>query len=193
MSLRLRTQRVVTATAATAAVTIALLSASPSQAVTAHEPTAPASGASATTIGTWPIRVGSTVFEHTGESTPEAYARVSDSFGGALAAVRVFFNGLPPTWTRLARNYGSTPLIVSFELDPAAVVAGQYDSQLLAWFQTAPTDYPTRWTYLHEPEDNIARGELTAEAYREAWRHIGALADSVGNPKLRATLILLCW
>jgi hypothetical protein len=47
--------------------------------------------------------------------------------------------------------------------------------------------------YYHEPEDNIENGEFSASEYRSAWRRIAGLADRTGNPRLWATLVLMCY
>ena len=49
------------------------------------------------------------------------------------------------------------------------------------------------WTYYHEPEDNIEAGAFTAAQYRAAWQRISSLALRANNPRLHATLILMCY
>jgi hypothetical protein len=73
------------------------------------------------------------------------------------------------------------------------VLTGSQDAALRTWFATAPSDHPTYWTYMHEPEDDIAHGDFTAVNYRAAYTRIAALAAETGNPMLRATLILMCY
>ena len=70
---------------------------------------------------------------------------------------------------------------------------GIHDAALRAWFDRAPRGYDVFWSYLHEPEDNVTRGEFSAAQYTAAWVHIAALAQAAGNPRLRSTLILMCW
>jgi len=82
---------------------------------------------------------------------------------------------------------------VSFKASPTQVNTGAYDATIKAWFAGAPRDRDVYWTYFHEPEDNIAAGEFTAAEYRAAWQRISALADTAGNTKLHATLILMCF
>ena len=46
---------------------------------------------------------------------------------------------------------------------------------------------------MHEPEDDIARGEMSAPAFRAAFAHVAALAAEAENPQLHATLIMMCY
>jgi hypothetical protein len=132
---------------------------------------------------------GNTVYPSSGENYHEAYLREKQAYGGSLDAVRMFFRGLPQSWSSIIAKVGHTPVVVSFKSDPAAVVAGRYDAQLRQWFAEAPTGRPTFWSYWHEPEDD----SVSPAAYRAAWRHIARLADRAGNAELRSTMILMCW
>lgn len=131
---------------------------------------------------------GGTVYRRGGETYDQAYARVTRAYG-TLDIVRMFFPGLPKSWSKIAGDVGSTPVSVSFRTDPGAINSGRYDAQLRQWFATAPTNRPTYWTYFHEPENNT----VDKAAYRQAWRHIAGLADTAGNPQLKSTLVLMCW
>jgi hypothetical protein len=126
-----------------------------------------------------------------GESWQDALAR-EDALFNDLEVVRVFNSGLPRAWPG-EPNPGSRPVIVSFKAAPAQILAGQHDAALSTWFANAPRDRVTWWSYFHEPEDNIQRGDFTAAQYRQAWQRIAGLADAAGNPQLRATLILMGW
>src|SRR4029450_7973015 len=77
--------------------------------------------------------------------------------------------------------------------DADDVNAGLYDSYLANWFATSPTAYTWYWTYYHEPEDNIASGQFTATAYRNAWIRIKGIADANTGSNDRATLTLMSW
>jgi hypothetical protein len=136
--------------------------------------------------------VGATVFERRGESTREAFERIRETYGGRLGAVRVFFRRMPAPWSRLRHNYPGTPLAVSFKGQPGDILAGRHDRELRQWFATAPRDRVTRWSYWHEPEDNFYSAP-SLRLYRQAWRHVADLARLADNPKLRPTLILMCW
>ncbi len=84
------------------------------------------------------------------------------------------------SWSRSgSRRRGSSP--------------GRSTIELLAWFRNAPVDRDTYWVYFHEPEDNVERGDFTAQEFSDAWSHVARLAASVDNPRLRATMILMCW
>jgi hypothetical protein len=84
--------------------------------------------------------------------------------------------------------------VVSFKYAPAEVVAGRHDAALAAFFRTAPS-YDVYWSFLHEPEDNVARGEFTAASYRAAWERIAGIAAREAPPtaNLHPTLILMCY
>ena len=142
---------------------------------------------SAATAG--PTRFGAAVYPEAGESYEQALAREDATFGG-MQIVRVFYSGAPEPWPGRA-GAANRPVVVSFKLAPRAVLAGRYDDAMRRWFATAPRSYPVYWSFYHEPEDNIRRGEFTAADYRAAWRHLAALADAAHNPQLRATLILM--
>jgi len=148
-----------------------------------------------TTPGTTPD-TGGTVFgaavgRAKGEDFATALARSDRDLGG-LDIVRVFYPGPPEPWPGLAGTPGR-PVVVSFKMPPAAVLAGDFDAVMLDWFRDAPTDREVYWSYFHEPEDNIEEGEFTAPDYRGAWRHLARLADRSGGPRLKATLVLMCY
>jgi hypothetical protein len=83
--------------------------------------------------------------------------------------------------------------VVSFRLRPSKVLAGEFDDELTAWFREAPRDRDTYWVFYHEPEDETERGTFTADAFRDAWSHVARLAAAADNPRLHATLVLMCW
>jgi len=135
---------------------------------------------------------GSNVWQAPGETRSDAVDRV-DSTYGPISIARVFSAWMPPSWASLKHDLGDRPLIVSFRLRPSKVLAGEFDQQLTAWFRAAPAHRDVYWVYYHEPEDETERGLFTAEQFKEAWRHIARLADRVDNPRLHATVILMCW
>lgn len=152
----------------------------------------PATGNGSAAQHNRPVRFGTTVFRQGGETYADAFSRERGNYG-QLGAVRVFFRGLPSSWSTIRHGVGDTRAIVSFKARPAAVVAGKYDARLRQWFAHAPRDRVTRWSYWHEPEDDIAAGHFSAQGYRKAWQHLRALANKAHNPKLRSTLVLMCW
>jgi hypothetical protein len=119
-----------------------------------------------------------------GENYREALSRSERRLSPEV--IRYF---LPPgralSWPTVARDY---PLVISFKLSPREVLRGRHDAELRRFFAATPR--PSYWSYFHEPEDNIARGQFTAAAYRAAFTHIAAIADASGKP-LRSTLILM--
>jgi len=149
-------------------------------------------GTSASLVETSP-RFGGSVFARPGETYRQAFLRSQRTYGGQLGAVRVFYPGMPADWSAITANVGTTPVMVSFKAPPNEVVAGLHDAELRQWFAAAPTNRVTWWSYYHEPENDVAKERITAEIYKLAWDHVSALAKSVQNPKLRATLTLMCW
>jgi hypothetical protein len=127
-----------------------------------------------------------------GETWQQALAREDGLFNG-LEAIRVYNPGLPAAWPGNP-NPGDRPVIVSFKAPPADIVAGRHDAALRAWFAAAPRDRVTWWSYLHEPENDVEKDHaFTPAEYRQAWQRVSTLADTAGNPHLRATLILMGW
>lgn len=135
---------------------------------------------------------GSTVWQAPGEVLGDAVARVDASYG-PIRIVRLFSSWLPPSWDGLRRDLGRRPVVVSFRPSPRRILTGELDDQLRAWFAQAPRDRDTWWSYQHEPEDEIERGVFTAEEFRAAWSHVAQLADQADNPRLHATMTLMCW
>ncbi|HEX6681166.1 MAG TPA: hypothetical protein VF062_00110, partial [Candidatus Limnocylindrales bacterium] len=83
--------------------------------------------------------------------------------------------------------------VVSFKGHPRDHTAGTHDARMRQWFADAPRDRDIYWIYFHEPENDIAGGAYTAAEYRAAFRHLKALADTAGNPRLHPTLVLMQW
>lgn len=120
----------------------------------------------------------------------------SEQMYGRLPVVRVF-QTMP---TKLPVT--DRPVVVSFKLpspdkavnSPKSVLAGKHDAALTAWFKGLTAGQEVYYSYIHEPEDNIAAGEFSAADYTAAWRRIVTLARASGSPaKLRATMILMQW
>jgi hypothetical protein len=126
-----------------------------------------------------------------GETSQQALSRMDQYYGG-LESVRLFYPSVPPAWPGRP-DVGKRTAIISFKLDPRAVLSGRYDQAMRRWFATAPNDRDVYWVYYHEPEDNIAAGSFSAADYRAAWRRLRSLADEAHNPRLHATLVLMGW
>ncbi len=137
-------------------------------------------------------KFGATIWSGAGDSLEAGMARQQQLYG-QLGIVRIFDSGLPNSWNSITGVVGSTPVIISFRASPQAVLSGRLDDFFRDWFNNAPTDSLTRWSYWHEPEDDAERGTLALKRYRAAWQHLSQLANSAGNDHLRATLILMCW
>ncbi|MEV0429925.1 DNRLRE domain-containing protein [Micromonospora sp. NPDC050495] len=125
--------------------------------------------------------------ETAGETYQQALARIDGYYNG-LESVRVFYPGLPQAWPGKL-DVSGRPMIVSFKAPPAEVKAGLHDAYLRDWFRAAPTNQDIYWTYYHEPEnDSFAPADFVA-----AFQRVSDLAEQAGNPRLRATLILMGW
>jgi hypothetical protein len=122
----------------------------------------------------------------------DAWVEHVDERFSDLPVVRVFNQGLPRDWTAKEIIEGRT-VVVSFKADPTDVVEGRHDAALRRWFASTPPNSDVYWTYFHEPEDDIERGDFTAEEFRDAWRHLRKLADETRRPNLHATLVLMGW
>jgi hypothetical protein len=136
-------------------------------------------------------RFGAAIWPVNGESYQAALARADKTYG-RMDTTRVFYAGLPAPWPGNAGLSGRH-VVVSFKAAPKDVMAGKHDALLKNWFKTAPTNRDVDWIYFHEPENDIERGAFTAAQYRSAFRHIAGLAKQAKNPRLRATVNLMCW
>jgi hypothetical protein len=109
-----------------------------------------------------------------------------------MEAIRFFEPFIRDTWSGHLGNI-RRPVSVSFTAHPRHVLSGAYDGTLRRWFRDAPNKVPVWWTYWHEPEDDIANGEISAKRYRKAWRHINSIARRAGTANLHPTLVLMAW
>lgn len=134
---------------------------------------------------------GACIWPVGGESYATALQRSNTTYG-KLEVVRTFYPGLPAAWPGPAGANGGT-VNVSFKAAPSDVVSGRHDAFFTTWFAAAPRDRDIYWTFYHEPEDNVERGEFTAADWRSAVRRLDGLADAAGNPRLRSTPVLMGW
>jgi hypothetical protein len=135
---------------------------------------------------------GSNAWQAPGEDRRAAMARVDASYG-PVGIVRIFSSWPPPPWPYLTRDTGNRPLVVSFRVPPDVVLSGTADARLEAWFRSAPTDRDIYWVYFHEPEDQSEQGWFSPQQFAAAWSHVQQVAAGVGNPRLHATMVLMCW
>jgi hypothetical protein len=135
---------------------------------------------------------GTNVWEAPGEDQAAAMARLDATFGH-LPVVRVFSTWPPTPWPALQHDVGRRSVVVSFKIRPSVILSGAADDRLRTWFSAAPTDHDVYWVYYHEPEAAVEGGELNADRFVQAWNHVAALAEESGNPRLHATLVLMCW
>jgi hypothetical protein len=149
----------------------------------------------AASAGASGVLFGAVVAVRGTESYSQAIARQDAAYGTPvpMPISRVFYGGAPEPWPGLAGLSGR-PVIVSFRYAPADVVAGRHDAAVRQFFAGAPS-YDVYWSYSHEPEDNIERGEFTAPAYRAAWQRIADLALQAAptSARLHSTLIVMCY
>ncbi len=134
---------------------------------------------------------GATVHRKGGEPFSAALAN-SDQLYGKMDVYRVFHTGLPAPWPG-AQGLVGAPVVVSFKAPPLEVTAGKHDAYFTQWFASVPAERQVWWSYWHEPEDDAEAGRFTPAQYRAAWAHLDALAAKAAKPKLRSTLILMCW
>jgi FlgD Ig-like domain len=114
---------------------------------------------------------------------------------GRMPIVRVYYPGLPSSnaWSGGLAGANHSAVVVSFKALPQNILSGADDAALRHFFDTAPTGHPIYYSYYHEPEDNIARGEFSLSGYKAAWAHVVQLANQAHNPALHSTLILMSW
>ena len=127
-----------------------------------------------------------------GSSSWQSAVEQADNRYRGLEVVRAFYPGLPARWEKIS-NASDASLVVSFKANPTRILSGASDDRLKEWFESAPRDRDIWWVYYHEPEDNVERGDFTAEQWRAAYRHIASLANDAGNPRLINTIVLMCW
>ena len=114
---------------------------------------------------------------------------------GRMPIVRVYYPGLPnpDAWSSGLAAANHSAVIVSFKALPTDILSGADTSALKHFFDSAPTGHPIYYTYYHEPEDNIERGEFKLADYKAAWARVVAIANAAHNPDLHSTLILMSW
>lgn len=128
-----------------------------------------------------------------GQTADQAVAALDSAFG-RVPILRSFSSGMPHPWTsRQGRALEGRDVVSSFKAQPKSILSGEHDATLEAWFRGAPEDQVVYWSYFHEPESEINKGQFTASDYRAAWRHIKTLEEKTCNPNLYSTLILTEW
>lgn len=110
---------------------------------------------------------------------------------GRPGVVRTFFPGLPPAKFAGSNADHGVPVVLSFKAKPTDITRGAHDARLLSFFQSIPTNRQVWWSFYHEPEDNIEKGEFTPAQYRAAWNHLTKLLPK--RSTLKPTLILMNW
>lgn len=157
-----------------------LASAAPAEAVT------PVGAAAANAM-----RFGFTVPTEGHESAQQAIDRQVNTYGNGI--LRLYYPGTPAPWSRINTLSGGLPVSASFKMSPQAVNTGRYDAQMLAWFQSAPKDRNTWWSFHPEPEDDIQWGNYTAADFRSAYARLAGLEHRADNPRLMSTWMIMCY
>lgn len=126
-----------------------------------------------------------------GLSLQEGWTRAANAYG-TPESVRIFHPGLPTNWNAATVAKGAD-ISVSFKMPPKEVLTGTHDAKLRSWFRSAPNDVEIYWTYFHEPENDMSKGEFAAADYRAAWKRIVDISRETCEPNLHATLVLMDW
>lgn len=142
------------------------------------------------------IAWGSSV-ENRGQTARQALLRVENTMG--KGAIRVFDQS--PAFPTQYAPLDDRTIAYSFKGTPTSIIAGNSDAafrQFLTDAKAYTTDpaNPTAkvyWTYFHEPEDDIAKGNFTAADYRAAWAHLIAISNeaALNTPDVQSALILM--
>lgn len=98
---------------------------------------------------------------------------------------------LPATFVGTRADTARLPVHLSFKAAPIEVLAGTWDTRIKAYFASIPADRLVWWSYWHEPEDEIQRGDFSAADYRAAWVRILGLIPK--RDTLRPTLTLMAY
>jgi hypothetical protein len=179
------------------AVLVALLVAVPAASVPGATPPSTASAACATapTFKSSGTRFGVSLSYTGGGSLGTDLTTEEKRFGGRIPVVRTWDTGMPKAgaWKERASWLGTRWVVTSIRLAPQDVNAGKYDAQLRDYFDSAPTTAPIFWSYYHEPEDEVKRGDFTASQFRTAFKRIAGIAAESCKPNLYPTLILMGW
>jgi hypothetical protein len=112
---------------------------------------------------------------------------------GQLPIIHVFSRRIPRSWRWGVLRAVKSAILISFNAPPSKIISGADNAALAHFFDTAPAGRLVYWNYFHEPENNIAKGQFTAAAFRAAWDHIDVIARAAHNPDLKATLILMAY
>lgn len=126
-----------------------------------------------------------------GLTTGQAVDRQISTYGAGI--IRRYYSRFPAGWGTINSQSHGLPMSVSFKLSPQSINSGQYDSAFTSWFRGAPTDRKTWWSYMPEPEDDIARGEYTAAQFRDAYARVAGLSRRANNSRLTSTLTLMAY
>ena len=123
-------------------------------------------------------------------------AKANRSTFGRLPVVRYWdtHGDLSTAWTQQAGGLKrGTAMVVSFRYSPQEVISGQWDQQISGFFKKAPRKRLIFWNFYHEPEEGVKAGQFTPTQFRQAWRHVAAIAARYCRSNLFPTLVLQGW
>ena len=111
-------------------------------------------------------------------------ARLREQFG-AIPVARVFSPDLPPArWSDhpvLAALGDDSSVVYSFDGDLDALAAGTHDELIAGFLSSRPAGLKVWVAVKHEPEDDVKRGEFTAEQFRAATEHVAGVVRAAGG------------
>lgn len=122
-----------------------------------------------------------------------------DALFGGIKVLRCFDGGKGPgMWTRDGASQVGADVAVStsFKGSPASIMAGSNDAAWQAFWRSVPKRTgAVYWTFYHEPEDNVERGEFTAKQWRDAFAYLIQLQNKTTGITQPSTPlpILMSW
>lgn len=131
-----------------------------------------------------PGLLGVSVPKVDGDAPDSVVAGLRGTFG-KLPVVRVFESKLPPaTWdadpTLAALGTGSA-VVYSFKGNVANAATGAFDARVTRFLESKPAGIKAWVVFHHEPEDDIERGEYTAEDFVAATAHLAPVIRAAGG------------
>lgn len=118
------------------------------------------------------------------DQAPAVVARLRAQLG-AIPVARVFSPGLPPArWEDepvLAALGGDSSVVYSFQGDLDELAAGTHDALISGFLDSRPEGVQVWMVLKHEPEDDVQRGEFTAEQFRAATEHVAGVVREAGG------------
>jgi hypothetical protein len=147
-------------------------------------PFAPPPPPASTLFGAW-------VKPHSGETTPQGFARFESNIGATCQVKRLYDDGNGPATllsTMNANGKGVVPLCGSFTYPSAAalaaVAAGSHNTDINGLLNALPTTMNTYLTINHEFDAKIAKGTYKFTDWLPAWKQFVKLVNAAGNARI---------